>query len=478
MTPWSAAATLVLVLSASPSDRLTREEIGRLPPAEQRSILRALAEDLERLTSKPFPSPKDEAAIEHGAARLTELFPKEPLSHYWRGVFLDRQGDSKGAAESFRASTEAPSKLLENEDDAVRARAWVRLGLDDLSRDELEEARAKASRAIALAPDSPAGYRLLLDAGLRDGRFTGAVEILRRAAKKSEALTPLLLESLASIGDWSGVESVLAAQKSPGSLDPLAMHYRARMADAKGAVGEAFVRHFLASRVGGVDQRTTWKSLEETRRLAAAPAPLPARLRPLAIAVDAADRRLGGREATEALAQFQPQGEFERLIAEHLAAEAAFATKQYDEAAVHWRGALAVAPEYAPALVGLGEALEAVGQDKEARALFSRARRIAPKCAKVDPLFRMGALVRPAKEGAEIVEVDPRGPYAELGLLPGDILLRLDEQDLARMPPADQVRAARVFQGGTVTYRTRDGEDVTLEMDLVLFPDGSSWRGD
>lgn len=450
-------ASNILIASAT-------EKAADTPPFHR------LQDRVSVLATKPFPSPADRQRLEQNIDELAKRYPGDPWTMYWQGRLAERKGDSASARAYWQKALAAHSRLAPLEDSLPHARAHQRLGEDCLGKNDLPGALAHAKAAQKLAPAEAEGYQLEWDARLALGDLAPLERHLRRAAHhfggSSSQLLGMYWELLSVRGDWKALQDELA--RRPKGWDFLVLHFQAMMDEMADQPAAAWAGHYLASQLGPVGGRWTRRSRHWLETHPAAPQKEAGRY-PFANAYRLAGRKSMAGETLNALPKgtmADSNGEVARAMLE---TEAHSLLGHPAEVA---RIAAEVSrrhPGFAPLLVREGEAREALGQPDEAARLFADARSRASACSLVARLNRMGAEFVPAPDGATAKSVQPDSPWGDAGLCPGDTVLALDGQRLAGLPIAERMQAVRQFQGGKAEFRTKDGERLTREMELVLF---------
>lgn len=474
---------ILALLAVSDDPRQAAEPNGAEPAKTARSEKAADRKEpledrlpmIEAIAGNPYASDKDRLRFEQLVYAATNDFPGEPIVWYWRGDLAERMGDWTGAIQYWEKVQKTKSKRPGVQDAPIWARACQRLGYLYLGRDDGAKAEAYARRSLELAPADPRGCQLLLDASLRTGKVYETIEILRAAADKHGGADPtfvsLYYDVLAQVGDWTTLRSQIdqRLRRDPKSQD--AHHYLGILAELDGDQLAAFVHHFLAMQDGGADLPTTRKSREYVdRQVQKDDRDLTGRFGTLVKAYFSAERKQSAPQTMQMLNGFKPGNDDERLLVDHLRALALAALGKPEQAMTVWKAVLARQPKYVPALCLYGELLEAGGKFAAAEKLFDQAAKLRPTNWKVRQLVRLGGKFRVVDDGVEVVAVAKHSPLDRFGLKAGDVVTYLDGDALRDLPPHERLLTMRLFQGGKIAYRTKDGGQFTDQVELVLFP--------
>ena len=238
--------------------------------------------------------------------------------------------------------------------------AWLNLARAHLAMGEAEQALAALDKADPLPDKDPGLYRMSrVEALSRLERHDEAEALMRQAADSGEqGATAALVQMLGSRGRHDEAWHLLKETLEKNPDDTGLMELAAELAQVRGRFGEA----------AGWLKRALEKQPENSG--------LWARLALLS------SKRLGeriGREAADkALELTAGQGGPPRAHA--LTAHAHLLTEGNDHAGAEavYREALELAPQFVPALSGLGHLLMQLGRVDEATALFEEMKKVAP----------------------------------------------------------------------------------------------------
>ncbi|HZV81524.1 MAG TPA: sulfotransferase [Geobacteraceae bacterium] len=238
--------------------------------------------------------------------------------------------------------------------------AWLNLARAYLAVGEAEQALAALDKAVPLPDKDPGLYRMSrVEALSRLERHDEAEKLVRQAAESGEqGATAALVQMLGARGRHDEAWHLLkeALEKSPD--DTGLMELAAELAQVRGRFGEA--AHWL--------KRALEKQPEHSG--------LWSRLAMLS------SRRLGEKSAREAAdkALELTAGKVGPPRAHALAAHAHLLAESNDYAAAEtaYREALTMAPQFVPAMSGLGHLLMQLGRVDEATGFFEELKKIAP----------------------------------------------------------------------------------------------------
>ena len=453
--------------------------------AEEPGELATLVAQIERLADSPFPDEEQQRTFESLVTRCARLFPQEPVSLFWQGALRERQHDSVGAAALWRQALECRTKVSGERNEPTWARCCQRLGALHLDLREAAQAEELAQRSIRLAPGDLRGYRLLLDATLHTGHIFAALQAIREAARQfgdsEPAFTRLYFETLTQVGDWQTFRQLVTKRAQHASPLDGDVH-QIFWLGWQSWMATRWPRFFITALPSGTVARTG-RPLRDPLGLCAVSRRGTRLYRPCcsncwssSVWRDRAANgfaREGRVEAAQELLRLpvKPPADnaLARLVVGHDRALALTAIGDLPAARKAWQQLVDEWPDFAPALCGLAEIFEVTGQTEEARRLFEQARALCPTNGKVQLIDRLGGKFQLADDGVAVTAVAPGSPLDRFGLRPGDVVLALDGEPLAKQPTLDRLRAMRLFQGGEVTYRTANGESITDEMELVLF---------
>lgn len=238
--------------------------------------------------------------------------------------------------------------------------AWLNLARAHLASGEAGKALAALDRAETLADKDPGLYRMSrVEALSRLERHAEAEALLRSAAASGEpGAIATLVQMLGARGKHDEAWHLLKEFLDRTPEDITLMELAVELAQVRGRLGEA--AHWLHRALEKQpDNSGLWSRLAML-----------------------SSRRLGEKSARSAAdkALELTSGKQGPLRAQALSAHAHVLTESNDHAAAAaaYREALALAPQFVPALSGLGHLLMQLGKVDEATALFEELKRVAP----------------------------------------------------------------------------------------------------
>ena len=437
---------------------------------------RKLDQSLTRLSQNALPSETEKKLFQERLAELQKQSPGQPIAFLWDGEdhFRSEQYDQAKTAwtSGWKAIASSQGNPARKE---VALRLAIRLGQLALQQDRLDEAEKWAQAAIDQGPDSPLGYELLVQTGLRSGRVLSQRTLIEDAVKKYADKNPgfneLYFRLLTDLGEndevWTRAQKLLKQD----SLDPVAHYFLADQYYRQGKLDDAAWHALVAVHNGSANKSLTLKAAKRADRLISnAERQATGNFQALAIGYMLCARSDLAEEALDWLKKAKPTDPWAQLIHRHASATAHTKLDQLEPAEKLWKSILDDYPNNIPALVGLAEIIEAKGGQEEADRLFHQAHQRTPDNGRVRQITRIGGKVALSKDGIKIVSVEPDGPLSQFGLSAGDEVLSLDQQDLSKMRPFKRLKKARQFQGGFITFRNSDGKKITRETELILFP--------
>lgn len=457
---------------------LTPEALTREPPARRYQFLRELLQVIERVAEMDFPTDADKKTSASFLGKALECFPQEPSVLFWQGDSLDRQNQTGTAVEVWRRALARRTDLPQSDDRVYWARCCQRLGAVALGQYKEDEAVEFARRSITFAPRDVRGYELLLDTSLRTGKLLENLEVLRSAAKTPGEHSPelffLYLDAMAQAGDWNTLRREMTERMAAAPDEQDVVHFKARLAEGDDQNIQAFALHFLAVYNGSVDTQAWRRSREFLDRMNRAnEKQLPVGLRQYVLASSMYDHTFSAAEALTLIQEVKPATPEQELLALYLSAQARNTLAEEEKAFALWKTIVEKWPKFTPGLCGLAEHLEARGKTEEAKQLFDKARDIVPNNYKSRQLARLGATFGLADRGIKVIAMVEHSPLARVGIEVGDTIIQVEDQLLTKLPPRERLRVTRQFQGGEITFFTKDAEPddkpITQEMDIVLF---------
>lgn len=460
---------VVVMLAAS---TLAANQAQAAPADADRAILADLMRQIERLAALTFPSTQETEEFEAHISQLSELFPSEPVSYLWAGQWAERQFEPEKAQHFWREALKKQSRLQVKEDKLVWAQCCQLLGEQALGEGDPAAAQEYAEKALEYQPADPRSLRLLMDAGFRTGRINEAVAAILAAYEKHREqnleIALLYYDLLADMGRWDELKGLLEAE--PKERDRQLHLYRSRLAELQNDALGAFCHLLLGFWNGDLDRGVCQECKTRLDRyLRVEVESIAEPIRTLVRGYHAMERNDEAEAVLVDLLAVEPASAEHRLVRDWLIASLQANLGKLEPAAERLAQIRQENPFFVPAVVLQGDVLQARGDQPEAAKLFEEARRQAATNWKVVEMDRMGASFELIEEGVRVAAVQEDGYWHRFGVRAGDVVVRLDQKELFALPPFERLRIVRLFQGGTVTYRTKAGELLEREMDLVLF---------
>lgn len=428
---------------------------------------------IQSLALLPFPTENEQQALDALLAEAERSFPKDAEVLDWSAYRWERRGEAAKAEAAWSEALAATANLPAPERAAVGARIAQRLGYLLLAGGKAGEATQLAKQATELAPGDAGGYYLMSDAALETGALAQLADFLKNAASRPEVpqdVTWLYWDLLAKTGAWSSLADEIAAMEDTYSPSGERHYFLGLLAQQRGAAREELTHQWIAFENASSANR--WEG-EARFRLEQLLSQMTTPENPSSLAeAIRASRGLFDREAVVGLAglaqSLEPTNAEEELIALHLQALAADQLDEPDQAIAKWRQLLRDHPGFIPAVVGLADVLEIVGEREEAVKLQERAREQKPEHRLVRELYRLGATFALEGAGLKVILVEPGGALDQEGIRPGDLILALDGDPLRELSPRQRLQRIRQFQGGKITYQATEGDVLTAEVPLLM----------
>lgn len=447
---------------------------AKSPPktSPDRAVFAELLEQIGRLSVITFPSNAETEELETSIQQLVELFPTEPAAYLWAGKWADHQFDQEEARHFWTEALKHKTSVGVVPDNQVWSNCCQLLGEQSLSTGDPAGAKEYAQKALGFQPGDPRSIRLLVDASFRTGNIDQALTAARSAydqfGAKDLTVSLLYYDLLADTGNWPDLIPLL--EQEPSERQRHLHLYRSRLAELNDEPLQALC-HLLLGYWNGDQDRLVCQECQARldRFLKTQPESLPEPIQLLVRGYHAMGREDEAQEVLAPLRAATAVSPEHQLVLDWLKATLHASLEQLTDAEQCLKRILDAHPLFLPAAVSLGEILQSHGQTEDAEKLFDFARQRSQSNGKVLELDRMGASFKPVDDGVQVTAVTEHGYWDRFGVQPGDVVLRLDQKSLAAMTPFQRLRTIRLFQGGTVAYRTKAGQEVEREMELVLF---------
>lgn len=426
-----------------------------------------IVERLSRIERKAYPTTDDLHAFDDLLRRVKKLYPDEPVTSYWQGIAAERQGDPANAERHWREVLELLD-VGKNRDPSLMSDCYVRLGYLCLATDRAEEANRLGRRAATLSPSRVPPLALVADASLANGQVVSAIAFLESAQSREEsppAARWLTWELLAMVGEWERLRIALD-RFEVNAFSAEIEHFRALLAGSEADRLGELLHHFLAAEIGGGFGKLTMRSERRLDRMLSQEEESTASLRPWLAAIRTTRDLNDLVTCDQLLRSLESAQPVQELVAWHLRARCLVEAGRSREALTLWQRTNERWPTFVPALLATGELIEVLDDANEASPWFEKAKALAPDARGVREHFRLGLTLAIDEAGVRVVAMDAASPMQEIGVQPGDILLRLDGAPLDDLPPRTRLRRVRRFSGGEVQFRATTGEEITLDLPL------------
>ncbi len=470
-----AVSTSNIVVSRAESPTIAQDQTKDAKTGQgSAESVAAILREINVITEKVFASDADRARLKILCQAGEKMAPGDSRWTYYRGVGYDIGRDSDSADRMYRDAVTKAQRQVPPDHDTL-ARSAVRIGIYALVKREVKEAKLWAERALEAKPNYVPAYELLVDIDLQTGQSDETMQRLRDAQAKYGEQFPELVEiyfdALLRAGQIKVIEQEVDAKTKQNPESNQARYFRGVLAQSRGETAQAFALYYLAFKAGEMDHGTTAKAKDFCgRTIQVDNDRLAEPLRSLVIGYANAGRTETSQAAITALKAAKPATREQAWVVTHLLGLAYTATEQLAESKQEWEKLLRDLPNYPPALVGLGEVLEAMGDVAGADKLFAQAKSVAPNNERVRQIFRLGVKVRTHKRGVQLVAIEPSTPFDRFGCRPGDVITRLDDEPIDDISVIERLKRVRQWLGGEVAYITETGEEKKGEMELIYFP--------